>query len=80
MPADDVPAVAEGIGAELIVLVWSQTLARGQARVVTRTLASTRIPVPLPPAGPSVDGGAASVHRRMADGSLARMRSGTNNG
>ncbi len=57
-PADDVPAVAEGTGAELIVLVWSQSLAKGRARVVTRTLASTRIPVLLLPAGPSVDGGA----------------------
>jgi nucleotide-binding universal stress UspA family protein len=55
-PADDVPAVAERIGAELVVLVWSQCLAEGRARVVTRTLASTRIPVLLLPAGPALDG------------------------
>ena len=60
-PADDIAAVAEETGAELIVLAWSQSLAKGRARVVTRTLASARIPVLLLPAGLSVDGG---PHRR----------------
>ena len=79
-PADDVSALAEGTGAELIVLVWSQSLVKGRARVVTRTLASTRIPVLLLPAEPSVGGDAGSVHRRAADKSRARMRSSTTNG
>jgi nucleotide-binding universal stress UspA family protein len=79
-PADDVPALAEGTGAELIVLVWSQSLVKGRARVVTRTLASTRIPVLLLPAEPSIGGDAGSVHRRAADKSRARMRSSTTNG
>jgi len=51
-PADEVPAVAEATRAELIVLVWSQSLAKGRARVVTRTLASTNIPVLLLPTNP----------------------------
>ena len=50
-PADDVPTAAETTGAELIVLVWSQNLAKGRAQVVTQTLANTTIPVLLLPAG-----------------------------
>ena len=72
-PSDDVLAVAEGIGAELIVLVWSQSLAKGRARVVTRTLAGTRIPVLLLPAEPSVNLAAQSVHRRTSNRSRTRM-------
>ena len=79
-PADDVAVVAERTGAELIVLVWSQSLAKGRARVITRTVASVGIPVLLLPAGPSVDGGAESVHRRTANRSRAQMRSSTSNG
>ena len=79
-PADDVPALAEGTGAELIVLVWGQSLAEGRARVVTRTLASTRIPVLLLPTEPSIRRGPDSVHRRMPTKSPARMRPSTTNG
>jgi nucleotide-binding universal stress UspA family protein len=79
-PADDVPALAEGSGAELIVLVWSQSLAKGRARVVTRTLASTRIPVLLLPTEPSIRRGPDSVHRRTTTKSPARMRPRTTNG
>ena len=79
-PADDVPALAERNGAELIVLVWSQRLAKGRARVVTRTLASTRIPVLLLPTEPSIRPGPDSVHGRMPTKSPARMRPSTTNG
>jgi nucleotide-binding universal stress UspA family protein len=79
-PADDVPALAEGTGAELIVLIWSQSLAKGRARVVTRTLASTRIPVLLLPTEPSIHRGTDSVHRRTTTKSQARMRPSTTNG
>ena len=79
-PADDVPALAERTGAELIVLVWSQRLAKGRARVVTRTLASTRIPVLLLPTEPSIRPGPDSVHGRMSTKSPARMRPSTTNG
>jgi nucleotide-binding universal stress UspA family protein len=79
-PADDVPALAEGTGAELIVLIWSQSLAKGRARVVTRTLASTRIPVLLLPTEPSIHRGTDSVHRRTTTKSRARMRPSTTNG
>jgi len=63
-PADDVLAAAERTGAQLIVLVWSQRLAKGRARVVTRTLASTAIPVLLLPTGRSDTPGRDSVRRR----------------
>ena len=76
-PADDVLAVAEGTGAELIVLVWGQSLAEGRARVVTSTLASTRIPVLLLPTELSIRRGPDSVHRRMPTKSPARMRPST---
>ena len=79
-PADDVPALAEGTGAELIVLIWSQSLAKGRARVVTRTLASTRIPVLLLPTEPSIHRGTNSVHRRTTTKSRAPMRSSRTNG
>jgi len=79
-PGDDVPAVAEGTGAELIVLVWSQRLAKGRARVVTRTLASTRIPVLLLPTEPGIQPGPDSVHGRMSTKSPARMRASTTKG
>jgi len=79
-PADDVPALAEGTGAELIVLVWGQSLAEGRARVVTRTLASTRIPVLLLPTEPSIRRGPDSVHGRMPTRSPARMRPSTAHG
>jgi len=74
-PADDVPALAEGTGAELVVLVWSQSLAKGHAQVVTRTLANVSIPVFLLPAGPSVD--AESADRRAANRLRAPMRPST---
>jgi nucleotide-binding universal stress UspA family protein len=79
-PADDVPALAEVTGAELIVLIWSQSLAKGRARVVTRTLASTRIPVLLLPSEPSIHRGTDSVHRRTTTKSRAPMRSSRTNG
>lgn len=79
-PADDVLAVAEGTGAELIVLVWGQSLAEGRARVVTRTLASTKIPVLLLPTEPSIRRGPDSVHRCKRTKSPARMRPSTTNG
>ncbi len=79
-PADDVPAIAEATGAELVVLAWSQSLARGRARVVTRTLASTRIPVLLLPTDPSIHRGGDSVDRPTTSTSRARMRPSTTNG
>jgi nucleotide-binding universal stress UspA family protein len=79
-PADDVAALAGETGAELIVLVWSQSLAEGRARVVTRTLASTRIPVLLLPTEPSIHLDADSVHRPTTSKPPARMRPSTTNG
>jgi nucleotide-binding universal stress UspA family protein len=79
-PADDVPAAAERTGAELIVLVWSQSLAKGRARVVTRTLASTSIPVLLLPTEPSMHHVADSVHHHTGTPPVARMRPSTTNG
>jgi Universal stress protein family len=78
-PVDDVSSVAERIGAKLIVLVWSRSLAKGRARVVTSTLTSTRIPVLLLPAATTVDRAAQSVHRRTANRSRVRMPSRTIN-
>ena len=49
VPADDVVAVADETGSNLIVLAWSQDLAPGRARVVSETLAHTGIPVLLLP-------------------------------
>ena len=49
VPADDVVAVADETGSNLIVLAWSQDLAPGRARVVSETLAHTDIPVLLLP-------------------------------
>ena len=49
VPADDVVAVADETGPDLIVLAWSQDLAPGRARVVSETLAHTDIPVLLLP-------------------------------
>jgi len=79
-PADDVPAAAERTGAELIVLVWSQSLAKGRARVVTRTLASTNIPVLLLPTEPSSHRVTDSAHRSTTTKSRARMGPSTTNG
>lgn len=72
-PADDVSVAAERTGADLIVLVWSHSFAKGRARVVTRTLASTNIPVLLLPAEPSIHRVADSVHRSTTTKSRARM-------
>ena len=76
-PADDVPAAAERTGAEMIVLVWSQRLAKGRARVVTRTLASTSIPVLLLPHGTQDPPVADSAHRRTTTRSRPMRRSTT---
>jgi len=79
-PADDVPTAAETTGAELIVLVWRQNLAKGRAQVVTQTLADTTIPVLLLPAVRASTVVRQPVHRRTANTSRARMRPSTTNG
>ena len=50
VPADDVVAVAHETAADLLVLAWSQNLSPGRARVVSETLAHSRVPVLLIPA------------------------------
>jgi len=52
VPADDVVAVAHETTADLIVLAWSQDLSEGRARVVSETLAHSRVPVLLLPVSP----------------------------
>lgn len=49
VPADDVVAVAEETAADLIVLTWSQKLAKGRARIVCETIAHTNLPILLLP-------------------------------
>jgi nucleotide-binding universal stress UspA family protein len=51
VPADDVGTVAEQTGAELVVLAWSQRLGKGRARVVSKTLARSSVPLLLLPLG-----------------------------
>lgn len=49
VPADDVVAVAHETTADLIVLAWNQNLTPGRARVVSETLAHSKVPVLLIP-------------------------------
>lgn len=49
VPADDVVAVAEEAAADLIVLAWSQKLAKGRARIVSETIAHASLPILLLP-------------------------------
>jgi nucleotide-binding universal stress UspA family protein len=52
VPAIAVAAVAEETNVELVILAWSQNLSEGRARVVSETLARSRIPVLLLPTLP----------------------------
>jgi Glycosyl hydrolase family 65 central catalytic domain len=49
VPADDVVAVGHETAADLIVLAWNQNLGPGRARVVSETLAHSKVPVLLMP-------------------------------
>jgi len=48
-PGEDIVALARENAADLIVLAWSQDLSPGRARVVSRTLAHSNVPVLLIP-------------------------------
>jgi hypothetical protein len=52
VPWQEVLACADEVGAELLLLVWSQTLAPGHAAVVREALGRAGIPVLLVPLGP----------------------------
>lgn len=48
-PEQNVVEVAEGLGADLIALGWSQRLDNGRARTVRRSVVDARVPVMLVP-------------------------------
>ncbi|KQX65763.1 hypothetical protein ASD06_09130 [Angustibacter sp. Root456] len=56
-PEDSVVEVAEGLGADLIALGWSQRLEDGRARTVRRSVLEAHVPVMLVPvSGRDADG------------------------
>ena len=72
-PEENVVDVAEGLGADLITLGWSQRLDNGRARTVRRAVVEARVPVMLVPV--TADDPAADPPGRwpLADGGTTRV-------